>query len=377
VESRGTAPAPGVRASDVDGWEVLGAVDGTMTSVYLDTTIRDATSPKEIELRWRAERERLEAAGASEAALRAIDDRIPGAHLRGASVALFARDDGAVVSFDLDVAVGADRSTVGPLPLLGPLVEWLQSHEPYVVAVCDHLGAEIVVVSRHGDDHEEVVGESDSTDRHLHLSQPGGWSQARFQRRAKGRWRANAGEAADRLVEIVAEAKPRFVAVAGDLRAVQMLREQLPESVRHLLHEVSGTRANDGSEVSHEELGRLIRTVVAEDTVTIAQKLSEELGQRDRGVVGAAATLAALAEARVDVLLVHDDANDARTAWFSADTMMTSVERADVEATGASEVREARLADAAIWHALHTGAAVRMTPTMAVLTDGIGGVLRH
>jgi peptide subunit release factor 1 (eRF1) len=254
----------------------------------------------------------------------------------------------------------------------------MQSREPHVVVVVDHAGADIAVFDRHSGGHVETVGGGDHSDPELHNTKPGGWSQARYQRRTKGRWRANAGEAAQRLTQIVNELRPRVIGVAGDVRSVQMFVEQLPPTVREQVREIAGTRARDGSDEQHEdEVARLIRTVVAEDTVMLANKLAEELGQADRGVAGAGATLAALCEARVDTLLVHDDRSDERTAWVSHDLGLVSMQPDDLRALGATDLRQARLVDAAVRAALATGAAVRVVPRLAALAEGIGGTLRH
>ncbi|MBV9411271.1 MAG: hypothetical protein JO148_06730, partial [Acidimicrobiia bacterium] len=45
-------------------------------------------------------------------------------------------------------------------------------------------------------------------------------------------------------------------------------------------------------------------------------KFREERGQGDRAADGPAATLEAMSRSQVEVLLVHADPDDTRTAWF-------------------------------------------------------------
>jgi hypothetical protein len=59
--------------------------------------------------------------------------------------------------------------------------------------------------------------------------------------------------------------------------------------------------------------------VSARDTTALLEKLAEEQGQDDRGAEGVKATTATLAMAQVQVLLIHHDPADARTAWFGSD----------------------------------------------------------
>jgi hypothetical protein len=56
---------------------------------------------------------------------------------------------------------------------------------------------------------------------------------------------------------------------------------------------------------------------------------------------------------------------------------MVSLSREDLDAVGAREPREGRLVDVAVWGALSTGAAVRVTPSIATLREGVGAILRH
>lgn len=377
MESSGTVPRVGITAGDLPEWDRIHGAAGPFVSLYLDTRVQDAETPREIDLRWRAARTEL-APHAPEPALDALEQELALAHTLGNAFLGVADQSGLLLARHLDMSVGPDRLQFGSFPMLTPLIDWLQAREPYVAVVVDHAGADIAVFDRDFGPTFTTVGEEDHSDPELHNPQPGGWSQARYQRRAKGRWRANAGEAADRVTMIVDELRPRFVALAGDVRSVQLFRDQVPPRVRDLVRDVSGTRAKDGSGEQHEaDIERVMRTVVAEDTVALAHKFAEELGQHDRGVTGAEETFTALAQARVATLLVHDDPTDERTAWSARDVQMVALEKEDLESVGARQAREGRLIDVAVWAALSTGAAVRVTPSIATLREGIGAVLRH
>ncbi|MBV9411272.1 MAG: hypothetical protein JO148_06735 [Acidimicrobiia bacterium] len=61
--------------------------------------------------------------------------------------------------------------------------------------------------------------------------------------------------------------QPRFVAVGGDVRAVELLKEAVPKRVADLIRDVHGTRAADGSvDAVVADVTRLVATVVATDT---------------------------------------------------------------------------------------------------------------
>jgi hypothetical protein len=77
------------------------------------------------------------------------------------------------------------------------------------------------------------------------------------------------------------------------------------------------------------------------------------------------------------VLLVHDDGDDERQAWWSASLGVAALDRAtlDVLGSGADPV-QGRLVDVAVTAALRAGASVRVVPDAAVIQDGIAALLR-
>jgi peptide subunit release factor 1 (eRF1) len=121
---------------------------------------------------------------------------------------------------------------------------------------------------------------------------------------------------------------------------------------------------------------RMAATAVAEDTVALLKKFREEHGQGDLAVDGAQATVDALAKAQVEVLLVHDDRDDKRRAWFGPQRAHIASDPDDLRALGFDEPHDGRLVDVAIRAALGTGAGVRVIPKHGPVNEGIGGLLR-
>jgi peptide subunit release factor 1 (eRF1) len=101
---------------------------------------------------------------------------------------------------------------------------------------------------------------------------------------------------------------------------------------RDLQERVAVGREDLGPQVAGEL--RALVQLVAEDTAALVRKLREELGQHDRAVEGAAATLAALARGQVEVLLVHGDPDDDRTAWFGPEPTHVATTPDDLGAMG-------------------------------------------
>jgi hypothetical protein len=354
---------------------------GPFVTVYLGTEPAVENAAQRSELRWRELRQTLVEQGAPEAALAAIDPLVPDAHTEGGTLAAVAGSDGLLLVRHEPEPVAADLGRVSPLPSVGPLLEWIQAAVPHVIVLADRVGADLVGVGGAGEEVLASVGPPDGHDPRIRKSKPGGWSQRRYQDRAEVAWEERAGEVAERVAAMVGDLDARLVVVAGDVRAVQLLHQELPSEVDDLVTEVDGSRAvGGGVDQLADDVVRLTATVVAADTTACLQRWKEETGREEAGVEGAGASgvgpvTAALRESRVDVLLVHDDPADERSGWF--------LRHAGLVAEGPTVLRElnlgeepecARLVDVAIFGALRTGAGIRIVPS--VPQDGMGGLLR-
>ncbi len=165
---------------------------------------------------------------------------------------------------------------------------------------------------------------------------------------------------------------------AGDERALTLLQENLPADVADRLVVVAGGRSPDGSEDIFQQEARVaVELAVNADADALLEKFREERGQDDRAAEGPRATLAALAMAAVDVLLIAaDDPDDARTAWFGPEPAQVGTTAADLRGMGVEEPAEGRLVDVAVRAALGTGAGIRVVGAGAGLEGGIGAILR-
>jgi peptide subunit release factor 1 (eRF1) len=254
------------------------------------------------------------------------------------------------------------------------MLRWRQSYPTHVVVTADRLGADLVAV-RYGGGEErlEVEGE----DFPITKVAPGGWSQRRYQQRAEERWEHNAHLVADRLVRLVRRVDPRLVVVAGDVRAVSLLEEALPRDVLDLVEKVQGSRSEDGpDDVVADRVAELLRVAVEEDTARLVERWREEVGQHDLATDGPEATLLALAAAQVDTLLVAEDPDDERTAWFGPGPTQVSARREDLAAMGVEEPAQGRLLDVLVRAVLGTGGGVRVIEPDAGPSGGVGALLR-
>ncbi|MCU1450380.1 MAG: hypothetical protein JWP02_2550 [Acidimicrobiales bacterium] len=369
-----TGVTPPVANSAPDLAEVLSG-PGPFLTVYLTTEADVENAVHRSEVHWKDLRRELAAQGADERAMAAVDPLVPDAHLHGECLAVIATPAGlAHVAYEPEPPAG-DVGRWGPLPAVGPLLEWRQSQPTHVLALVDRKGADLFVFRGGGpDDHVEVEGRREYP---LAKNKPGGWSQARYQRRAENTWEANADEVATELAALVQKEQPRFVAVAGDVRAVQLLEEALPSEVLELVQKIRGHRTPDGSvDEVVEQITRLVATAVAADTATLLAKFREERNQHDRAADGPEPTLEALSKGQVEVLLVHADPDDTRTAWFGSAPIPVASDAGTLRDLNVDDPRAGSLVDIALRAALGTSAGVRMIPGAGGPTGGVGAILR-
>lgn len=376
MESSGTIPSGGLRPADLP--EVAKVFDeaGPFVTVYLHTPAAIENAAQRSELNWKNVRRDMEDAGAPSSMLDVIDPLVADAHLEGQTLAVVANAGGLLFRDHMPEPPTRELWRIAPLPSVGPLIEWAQMGAPHLLVLADRTGADIIAVVRGEQESNEAVNDQNPSDPDLHKPQAGGWSQRRYQQRAEDQWNKNAKQVADRVAEVFDEIDARLVVAAGDVRALEMLKSHLPQQVLDCYQEIDGARSVDGGKESiAEDAVRAVATAVATDTVALLEKFKEERGQGDRAAEGVGRVLEALAAAQVDTLLIADDPDDARTAYFGPTPNVVGLDEATVKDMGVDDPQEGRLVDVLIRAAWGTGAAVRIVPSHAV-RDGVAAILR-
>ena len=340
MKSADTVPRGGVDLSDlkalVDG--------GPFLTVYLPTESTVENAAHKSQAHWKSLRRELADSGAPEAALDLVDPLVAEAHLHGQTLAVVADEQQVHIQEHLSEEL-QPRGSWAPVADIVPIIKARQERIPYVTVWADHGGADIAAHLPSGRVIEKTTGDGEP----MQKVAPGGWSQQRYQQRVENDWSSNATDAANEVRKLAEKVGARITIVGGDVKAINMIAEQLPRELPVAL--IDHGRANDGSAQTRDnEVRTMVRTAVAEDTVAILEKFKEEKGQNDLAVEGRNATADALTRAAVELLLVPDDRD-----LFGGDSTVV---------------------DALVRDAIATGASVRIIPTAGPVNGEVGAILR-
>lgn len=365
---------PGVADKEL---AVIAAAEGPFLSLYMNTPQAEPNAAQLAAARWAPVRRELAGQGVEEELLVAVDELVGDAHLEGAAFGFVATPGGERFVDHYRSGLRRDVARYSKAPTLTPALAWRQDEPPHLVVLADRQGADIMAISR-TEPPADVSVEADSWP--ISKTRGGGWAHWSMQRAVEETWARNARAVAGEIEQLASSLAARLIVLAGDDEAVGLIRKSLPRHVAELVRETRGSRSTDsGAEAMGERTARLVRSATAEDTVRAIEKFRQEKGEHDRAADGPSATLSALRQSQVDVLLVHDEADGAMggEAWFSADDpRLCALSETELRGLGHSRLQRARLTDVAVRAALLSGARVRLVPGHGGPEGDLGAVLR-
>lgn len=362
---------------DISFLNALYAVSGPFVSVIIETPRATEDAKQLRELGWRGQRDELAAAGADEATLAAIDLIFDGELDEAEGRAVFAAGGRVLLDVPLDAPPRRTTSSFGPLPHVMPLLAAITGSVPHVVVVADRTGADIEVFGDLG--RLVAAGAINGDHDQIERNAPGGWSQRRYQQRAEDSWDANAKEVAATVSVFARTVGARVIVGAGDVRALQFLRDNLDVDVADLFLAIDeGGRAAGASEESlRQKVERIVAEAAVREDLAIIEEFEQERGQHDRAVEGLTDTVEALRRAQVQTLVLDDDPTSTATLFAGPDPLMLGVTEQELRDLGCTEIHEVR-ADAAIVRALAgTGGSLVLVPGGVDVGGGIGAILRY
>jgi hypothetical protein len=353
---------------------------GSWVSVYLDATRAGETADHEVDLRWRALRERLIEQGAGSDTLDAVEGAIqnhpfqPGRY----GLAVFARNGDVAMVETLSAPPAADEAHLGPLPHLMPLIAQRGAEVPYVRVLTDRTGADLDALSVGGvPRHREVTGSATFPLRKVHV---GGWSHRHYLQAVEESWKRNAGDVAAAAADLAETVDADVIVVGGDVRAVQTFTGRLPKRWQdRVVQTDAGSRHAGADESALDDV--TIQAVAAAAERNTLEVLDRYRAQQGDGTASTGLTdvVSRLQRGQVDTVLLVDDQSSTDTLWIAPDDpALISVDDHVLRESGVQDPQRVR-ADAALVRAIAgTGARlVLVGPGEVPLDHGIGAVLRY
>lgn len=270
-------------------------------------------------------------------------------------------------AIQLTAPIGDNRVYVHNQPDLYHLAHLDEQYPRYAAVLTDTNTARIFVVGLgHVIDAEAVKGKK------VHRVKVGGWSQARYQRRAGNAHQEHAKEVIERLAQIVREDKVSHIILAGDQVVIPLLQEQLPQELVPMVQVMKLDIHASEQDVLTATLAKLLE----QEARTGAEKVDRLMQQyRARGlaVAGPRETLEALTNGQVDELLISGGIEESLPLPEDVQAVLAAEITYSEGGTNGEEPGPSLLPDLLVTKAKQTGATVTFIEDAALL-ESVGGV---
>lgn len=286
-------------------------VPGHWTTLYLDGP--DGSPAPERAARRASIRDALARAGGSESNIDAALDALVDEGPPSPSTHTLLVRDGSVVLNELHSGPRLAEEVIahGRMPRVVPLLRERERDVGFLIVEVGREGGELRLAHGHPHDVTDTIEVDGRTD-YLPKVQAGGASLPRYHRSSEEVWRENADDVARAVDRTVREHHPVFVVVAGDVRARELLIDDLAPESRERVVEVSAhTRAaGASSQELDERIDERLDEQLEHDRAEVLARSAEgggRLGERGLGAI-----VHALQQAQVEALLL-DPRDDERT----------------------------------------------------------------
>jgi Bacterial archaeo-eukaryotic release factor family 2 len=367
---------------DVSFLEPVFTASGPYATVCADVTHTTENADTEVELRVRALAQQLTDQGAPEAVVEAVRSRLLEANeggdvatLRGRALVV-AADGSVVLDQPLVDAPRREVAEYSPAPDLMPILRQLPGRVPHIVVIADRVGADISVASLVG--RPEIEDEVEGDSFQIRKFQGGGWAHHRYQHNSENKWIHNADNVAERIASLVRRLHPRFVLLAGDVRARQILSDRASDLWSELV--VSMDEGGRAAGADREPVDQRAAELVAEHEAREEADAVEKIGSaaaHGLAVTGTASVVEALRKGQVETLVLADQPDDEKLLVGSS-PLLLGTEQGDMDALGVQEVHSVPADRALLAAAVAGSAGVVVVPRAAMPGDiPVAAILRY
>jgi Bacterial archaeo-eukaryotic release factor family 2 len=367
---------------DVSFLEPVFTASGPYATVCADVTHTTENADTEVELRVRALAQQLTDQGAPEAVVEAVRSRLLEANeggdvatLRGRALVV-AADGSVVLDQPLVDAPRREVAEYSPAPDLMPILRQLPGRVPHIVVIADRVGADISVASLVG--RPEIEDEVEGDSFQIRKFQGGGWAHHRYQHNSENKWVHNADNVAERIASLVRRLHPRFVLLAGDVRARQILSDRASDLWSELVVSMDegGRAAGADREPVDQRAAELVAEHEAREEADAVEKI-ESAAAHGLAVTGTASVVEALRKGQVETLVLADQPDDEKLLVGSS-PLLLGTEQGDMDALGVQEVHSVPTDCALLAAAVASSAGVVVVPRAAMPGDiPVAAILRY
>ena len=354
---------------------------GPFATVCADVTHNTENADAEVELRVRAIAEKLGEQGAPESVVEAVRGRLLEANdggeagtLKGRALVV-AADGGVVLDEALAAAPTREIAEWSPQPNLLPLLRQLPGRVPHIVVIADRVGADITFMGSAHEVEEEKTVDGDTF--HMQKVKVGGWAHNTYMHTAENQWVENADQVAADITSMARRLAPRFVLVAGDVRARQILTDRADSVWSDLV--VSMEEGGRAAGADREPVERRMAELVAEHEARECAEILEQVqaaGAHGLAVTGVKPVVEALRKGQVETLVLADDQDQDATLLVGGTPLELGVDQHDMDALGTHGTVVP--ADRALVAAAAAGSAgVVVVPASAMTGEPVAAVLRY
>ena len=355
---------------------------GPYATVCADVTHVTESADTELDLRVRAIAEKLTEQGAPEAVVEAVRERLlegndggEAGTVRGRAVVV-AADGSVVLDQQLADVPRQELAEWSPTPDLLPVLRALPGRVPHMVVLTDRTGADLTLATLPGQAEEEETVKGDTFQ--IRKFQGGGWAHHRYQHNAENKWIHNAEDVAQHIASTVRRVHPRFVLLAGDMRARQILTDRASDLWSDLI--VSMDEGGRAAGADREPVERRAAELVAEHEARAEAEAVEKIssaGAHGLAVTGTASVVEALRKAQVETLVLADPPDDEKLL-VGASPLELGVDQGDMDALGVQEVHSVPAERALVAAAVASTAGVVVVPRAAMPGDiPVAAILRY
>jgi Bacterial archaeo-eukaryotic release factor family 2 len=367
---------------DVSFLEPVFAAPAPYATVCADVTHTSENADTELELRVRGIAEQLTRQGAPDDVVAAVRARLlegneggEAGTLRGRAVVV-ASDGSVVLDSALVDAPLREVADWSPQPNLMPVLRQIPGRVPHIVVVTDRVGADITYMGVRGEVEEEETVDGDSFQ--IRKVQVGGWAHHRYQHNAENKWVHNADGVASSIASMARRLSPRFVLVAGDVRARQILTDRASDLWSDLI--VSMDEGGRGAGADREPVDRRMNELVAEHEARECAGVLEQVqaaASHGLSVTGLRPVVETLRKNQVETLVLADEQTEDATLLVGDSPLVLGVDQHDMDALGThGEVVPAERALLAA--AVATSAGVVVVPRSAMPDEvPVAAILRY